>query len=115
MARHFISCPKILEGGCIIFEASNQYDQFSKIFLGIVMSSEYKKTFVFLGMPPESFGTHSIRKDAVTHIATGSTSCPPIASICLCANWAMSGVMNHYIKFENAGDQFVGQCTSGRS
>ncbi|KAL3781326.1 hypothetical protein ACHAW5_007180 [Stephanodiscus triporus] len=41
--------------------------------------------------------------------------CPPIASICLRANWAMPGVMNRYIKFENAGDQFVGQCVSGRS
>ncbi len=61
-----------------------------------------------LGMPPESFGTHSIRKGAVTYVATGSTSFPPIASICLLANWAMPGVMNHYIMFENAGDQFVG-------
>ncbi len=38
-----------------------------------------------------------------------------IASICLRANWAMPGVMNRCIKFENAGDQFVGQCVSGRS
>jgi hypothetical protein len=66
-------------------------------------------------MPPESFGTHSIRKGTVTHIATGSTSCPPFASICLCANWAMPGVMNPYINFENAGEKFVGQCVSGRS
>ena len=115
MARHLISCPKILEGGCVLFEGSDQYDRFNKIFLGIVMSPKYWATFVSLGMPPQSFGTHSIRKGAVTHIATGSTSCPPIASICLRANWAMPGVMNRYIKFENAGDQFVGQCVSGRS
>ena len=27
----------------------------------------------------------------------------------------MSGVMNHYIKYENAGDQFMGKCVSRRS
>ena len=66
-------------------------------------------------MPAEDFGTHSIWKGAVTFISTGTTSTPPIASICLRANWAMPGVMNRYIKFEGAGDQFVGKCVSGRS
>ena len=56
-----------------------------------------------------------MRKGAVTHISTGTTSCPPIASICLRANWSMPGVMNRYIKYENAGDQFVGKCVSGRT
>jgi hypothetical protein len=80
------------------------------------MSPKYQKTFVSLGMPPETFGTHSIRKGAITRIATGSTSCPPIASICYdCANWAMPGVMNRMIKFENTGDLFIVQCISGRS
>ena len=27
----------------------------------------------------------------------------------------MPGVMNQYIKFENAGDQFVGKCVSGHT
>ena len=26
LARHLISCPKILEGGCVLFEGSDQYD-----------------------------------------------------------------------------------------
>ena len=68
-----------------------------------------------LGIVPEDFGTHSIQKGAATHMATGSTACPPIASICLRANWAMPCVLNRYIKYENAGDQFVGKCVSGRS
>ena len=66
-------------------------------------------------MPSEYFGTHSIRKGSVTFVATGCTTCPPIASICLCANWEMSGVMNRYIKYESAGDQFTGKCVSVRS
>lgn len=58
-------------------------------------------------MPPEYSGTHSIRKGAATVSATGSTSCPPIASICLRANWALPGVSNRYIEFEYAGDQLL--------
>ncbi len=115
MGCHLMSNPNILAGKCALFEGSGQYDRFNKIFLDIVSDTKYRKKFVSLGMPPEHFGTHSIRKGAVTHIATGSTSCPPIASICLRANWAMPGVMNRYIKFENAGDQFVGRCVSGLS
>ena len=62
-----------------------------------------------------SRNSYAIRKGAATHMATGSTACPPIASICLRANWAMPGVLNRCIKYENAGDQFVGKCVSGRS
>ena len=115
MARHLMGNPNILSGKAALFEGSNQYDRFNRIFLDIVSDPKYRDTFVSFGIPPEHFGTHSIRKGAVTHIATGTTSCPPIASICLRANWAMPGVMNRYIRFENAGDQFVGKCVSGRS
>ena len=105
--------PTILNGNCPLFEGTSQYERFNKIFINIVKSPEHCDTFAALGMPPEDFGTHSIRKGAVTSVATGTTSSPPIASICLRANWAMPGVMNRYIKFESAGDQFVGRCVAG--
>ena len=50
----------------------------------------------------------------MTYTASGTTAPPPITSICLRANWKMPGVMNRYIKHENAGDQYVGRCVSGR-
>ena len=56
-----------------------------------------------------------MQKGAVTHVACGVTSSPPIASICIRANWKMPGVMNRYIKYEAAGDQYVGRCVSGHS
>ena len=115
LARHLIDHPHILAGKCPLFEGSSQYDRYSNIFASIIFSPEHRDTFISLGMIPEQFGTHSIRKGAVTHISTGTTSCPPIASICLRANWKMPGVMNRYIKYENAGDQFVGKCVSGRT
>ena len=50
----------------------------------------------------------------MTHIASGTTESPPIASICIRANWKMPGVLNRYIKHEKAGDQYVGRSVSGR-
>ena len=94
MARHLMNNPLILGGKRSLFEGSSQYERFNKIFNEIIHDPRYSGEFVALGIPPEHFGTHSIRKGAVTHIATGTTSCPPIASICLRANWAMPGVMN---------------------
>jgi hypothetical protein len=115
LACYLIDHPNILAGKCPLFEGSGQYDCYNNILPDIVSSKEHKDTFVSLGMPPQQFGTHSIRKGAVTHISTGTTSCSPIASICFCATWAMPGVMNCYIKFENAGNQFVGKCVSGHA
>lgn len=80
----------------------------------IVRSDEHRDTFISLGLKPEYFGTHSIRKGAITHAACGVTVSPPIASICIRANWKMPGVMNRYIRFESAGDMFVGKSVCGR-
>jgi hypothetical protein len=115
LSRYLIDHPDILAGKCPLFEGSGQYDRYSNILSDVMSSTEHRDKFISLGMVPEHFGTHSIRKGAVTHISTGTTSCPPIASICIRANWNMPGVMDRYIKYENAGDQFVGKCVSGRT
>ena len=107
--------PLILNGQTQLFEGRSQYDRFIAVFWGIISSPEHREEFASLGITPADFGTHSIRKGSTTHVATGRTACPPIASICLRANWAMPGVLSWYIKYENAGDQFVGKCASGRS
>jgi hypothetical protein len=80
-----------------------------------VQDSRYKQGFIDRGLDPKYFGTHSMRKGAVSFVASGITSSPPIASICIRANWKMPGVMNRYIKYESAGDQYVGRCVSGRN
>jgi hypothetical protein len=113
-ARHIMASPTILNGGVQLFEGKSQYERFNTIFRDIVASPEHREVFASYGISPGDFGTHSIRKGAATHVSTGSTASPPIASICLRANWAMPGVLSRYIKYENAGDQFVGKCVSGR-
>ena len=105
MACHLICNPIILNGQCNLFEGSGQYERFNRIFLEILGHPKYRQIFIAFRMPPEEFGTHSIRKGAVTFVATGCTTCPPIASICLRANWEMPSVMNCYIKYESAGYQ----------
>ena len=97
-----------------MFDGPAQYDRFNSIMRDIVRSEEHCDTFVSLGLKPEYFGTHSIRKGAITHAACGVTVSPPIASICIRANWKMPGVMNRYIRFESAGDMYVGKSVCGR-
>lgn len=109
MAKHLCKSNSILGGNSKLFEGSNQYEHYFAIFRSIVNSDEHRQSFIDRGMNPKYFGTHSMRKGAVTHIASGVTSSPPIASICIRANWKMPGVMNRYIKWESAGDQYVGR------
>jgi hypothetical protein len=61
----------------------------------------------------ENIGCHSVRKGAATYCASGSTVAPPIVSICLRAGWAISGSKERYLKYENAGDQFVSRMVCG--
>jgi hypothetical protein len=109
MCKHLIVNDEVLKGKCKLFKGANQYKHYNEIFLKIVRSPEYRQSFIDRGLDPKYFGTHSMRKGAATHIASGITSSPPIASICIRANWKMPGVMNRYIKFEAAGDQYVGR------
>ena len=40
------------------------------------------------------------------------TVSPPTASICLRENWTLGGVKDIYIKYEGAGNQFIGRAVS---
>eukprot|EP00924_Labyrinthula_sp_SR-Ha-C_P012242 maker-scaffold_10-snap-gene-1.13-mRNA-1 protein AED:0.20 eAED:0.20 QI:0/0/0/1/0.5/0.33/3/0/415 len=65
------------------------------------------------GLTPEEFGTHSLRKGAATFCASGHTNAPPIAAVQLRAGWSMGTVLKVYLRFEAAGDQYVGRTVSG--
>ena len=108
LCKHLICRPHILVGNCRLFEGSNQYEHLFSVLRSIVKAPEHKQAFIDRGFNPDDFGTHCLCKGAVTHVACGVTSSPPIASICIRANWVMPGVMNQYIKYEGAGDQYVG-------
>ena len=62
-----------------------------------------------LGVDPNTLGTHSIQKGAISHVSAGCTVSPPMAAICLRAAWSMGNVKDRYIYYEKAGDEFMGR------
>jgi hypothetical protein len=65
------------------------------------------------GVDRENIGTHSMRKGSATYAASGSTACPSSAAIHLRAGWTLSSVQDTYMRYESAGDMFVGRTVSG--
>ncbi|KAG6946214.1 hypothetical protein JG687_00016838, partial [Phytophthora cactorum] len=55
------------------------------------------------------YDTHSIRKEVATFACSGSAGGPSIVSVCLRVGWSLGGVQDHYIRYESAGDQFLGR------
>ena len=113
LARHIMANPTVLYAQVPLFKRKSQYERCNAIFRGIVSSPEHREEFASLGISPADFGIHLIRKGAVTYVSTGSMTCPPIAFICIRANWTMPGILSRYIKFESDGDEYVSKCVSG--
>eukprot|EP00924_Labyrinthula_sp_SR-Ha-C_P014698 snap_masked-scaffold_85-processed-gene-0.23-mRNA-1 protein AED:0.28 eAED:0.28 QI:0/0/0/1/1/1/2/0/293 len=91
--------------GASLFGGNNQYDRFRKGQKRIFSLDEVENQLRRRGLTPEEFGTHSPRK--------GHTNAPPIATVQLHAGWSMGTVLNVYLRFEAAGDQYVGRTVSG--
>ena len=64
----------------------------------------HRKEFIALGIIPEYFLTHLIRKGAATFVDTLCTVSPHMSSMWLRENWKLGGVKDRYIKYEGAGD-----------
>ena len=109
---YLLSNPGILEGGGKkLFPADYQYNRYANILNRVI--KENKEEFERIGVRVGSIGTHSARKGAATHAASGCTVSPAMAAICNRAQWKMGGTRDKYIKFENAGDQFLGRSLTG--
>ncbi len=70
-AEYLMSNPMVLDGECKVFDGASQYERYNNIMRDIVRSDEYCDAFKKLGLSPDHFGTHSIRKGAITHAAYG--------------------------------------------
>ena len=73
---------------------------------------EHKYEFSSFGILTEDIGTHSKYKNAIIYVANGCTISPTMSSIFMQENWTIGGVKEIYIKYEKAGDQFVGRTVS---
>ncbi|CAM9207214.1 unnamed protein product [Phaeothamnion confervicola] len=94
-----------------LFPGNDQYQRFSS-FLGR-KAQERSGELAAFGVKPADIGTHSARKGSATYVASGSTACPPMPAICMRAGWSMGSIQDRYIRYESAGDQYVGRTVSG--
>ena len=65
------------------------------------------------GLADTDIASHSTRKGAATFLSSGSTACPSQSAITLRVGWALGGVQDTYIRYEAAGDQYVGRTVCG--
>lgn len=96
-----------------LFPGNNQYERYRKALERLLNTDNVKKELNARGIECKDIGTHSTRKGAATFCSSGSTACPSSAAICLRVGWALPGVQNTYIRYEAAGDMFVGRTLAG--
>ena len=96
-----------------LFTGGNQYDRFRKVLMRLLDTPEGRAELDAKGMTQEDLGTHSCRKGAATYVSSGSTAAPPSTAVHLRAGWALGGVQDRYLRYEAAGDQYVGRTVSG--
>jgi hypothetical protein len=113
MAVYLFANPGILRNNKKIFPAAHQYNRYSNILTKVIIDN--KEEFERIGVKVGTIGSHSARKGAATLAASGCTVSPSMASICNRAGWKMGGTRDKYIKYESAGDQFLGRTLSGLS
>jgi len=101
------NCPVTLDS--YLFPGRDQEERFSKIMKRVLLTHE--KEVAELGNDIRLIGTHSIRKGAVSYMASVPGG-PPAASICVRAGWTMGRVKDIYMRYVDSGDQFVGRCLS---
>ena len=95
-----------------LFPGGKQYDRFSKS-LARALSGPLADDMAHYGLEQDHVGTHSFRKGASSYVAGGSVSGPSIIPLQLRAGWSVGGVQDRYLRFEAAGDQFVGRTVCG--
>ena len=95
-----------------LFPCTCQYDMFAKILKGFLCKHrcEFAKDF---GINVDDIGVHSIRKGAATYVSSGSTCAPPQVATNIRTGWTMGPIQDTYLRFESAGDQYVGRVVSG--
>lgn len=111
LARYIFAFPEVLSSNSSLFQGKSQYNRYSNLFLDFVKETMHE--LEPLGVQEGDLGTHSCRKGVATMVAAGCTVSPPIVSLCIRCGWVMGGVKDRYLKYEGAGDQYVGRCASG--
>ena len=92
-----------------IFPGNDQYQRYSKQLYHVL--HEHVDEVRLLGFEVADISTHSIRKGAISYLASLPGG-PPIAAVCIWVGWTMGNVRDIYMRYISSGDQFVGWCLS---
>ena len=95
-----------------LFPGNSQYDRFAKVLKGLLQKHQESLEMEY-GINVNDIGVHSIRKGAATYVSSGSTCAPPQVATNIRAGWTMGPIQDTYLRFESAGDQYVGRVVSG--
>ncbi|ETV70825.1 hypothetical protein H257_13615 [Aphanomyces astaci] len=91
------------------------YEDFTEFVLhnvtALVVASV--SSLVLLCLSINTIGTHSLRKVAATYAIAGSTSGPSIFNVCIRCGWSIGSVVERYVHYDGAGDQYVGRVGAG--
>jgi integrase len=109
---YLICFPNVLEESDL-FPGGSQYERFRHNLNSLFKKSDVASELHARGISPADLGTHSIRKGIATWLTSGSTVCPPITPVHLRLGWALPGVTGTYMRYEAAGDQYVGRAAAG--
>ena len=111
LGMYLVNNPGLLAANGKLFTGDFQYNRYADI-LNLTLK-KYEVEFARIGVKVGTIGTHSARKGAATLAASGCTISPSMASICTRAGWTLGGTRDKYIKYESAGDQFLGRTVCG--
>jgi len=101
------------DGQVALFGGLDPYERYQKAFQSAKESPQMKTALANDGLTPCQIGSHSLRKGAATLATTGTTSPPSIDAVCIRAGWKQPSVRGRYVKYDPAGDRYLGRLLAG--
>jgi len=95
-----------------LFPGDNQYKRFTK-YVDSLLDKHKVDVCRDFGIYVKFIGSHSLRKGAATFVSSGATCSPPQVATNIRAGWTMGVVQDTYLRYESAGDQYVGRVVAG--
>ena len=107
-----VICPVLALGiyGCVynVSGTKNSIKYLEKVLL------QHKDEIVRdFGVDIDDIGVHSLSKGAASFVSSGATCAPPQVATNIRAGWSMGIIQDTYLRYEAAGDQYVGRGVAG--
>lgn len=101
------------EDGTRLYPGGSQYERYRGVLKAVLATEEGEALCAKYGIEAKDIAAHSTRKGSATYVLSGSTAGPGIHPVAQRTAWSMGTVQDTYIRYANAGDQFVGRTVSG--